>query len=176
MSLSFESWLLGSAISKTTSQVNAICPSPEMENARWCLYLPGLCMHAVPACRRPGSGDLHLEIDHFPTTLKYRPIPTIESVGPHCAEVPFNKSSLADLLKSHGTAESSSSGSISTAEVLFCEELMELTNHEKAFENTSTSVAASQMRNALTALADTCKDPHQKEVSLLYGAAEASGS
>lgn len=44
-----------------------------------------------------------------------------------------------------------------------------LTDIEKAFENTSTSVAASQMRNALTALADTCKDPHEKEVSLLFG-------
>lgn len=34
----------------------------------------------------------------------------------------------------------------------------------KAFENTSSSVAASQMRNALNALADTVKDPKQKEV------------
>ena len=33
----------------------------------------------------------------------------------------------------------------------------------KAFENTSTSVAAGQMRNALTALADTCKDEETKE-------------
>ena len=32
----------------------------------------------------------------------------------------------------------------------------------KAFENTSTSVAAGQMRNALNALADTCKDPEDK--------------
>ena len=36
--------------------------------------------------------------------------------------------------------------------------------HRQAFENTSTSVAASQMRNALNALADTVKDPNEKKV------------
>jgi UTP--glucose-1-phosphate uridylyltransferase len=42
----------------------------------------------------------------------------------------------------------------------------QLTNgfHDQAFENTSTSVAASQMRNALTNLADTVKDPKDKQV------------
>jgi UTP--glucose-1-phosphate uridylyltransferase len=35
---------------------------------------------------------------------------------------------------------------------------------DKAFENTSTSVAASQMRNALNQLADTVKDPEEKKV------------
>lgn len=33
----------------------------------------------------------------------------------------------------------------------------------KAFENASTSVAANQMRNALNALAETCKDEDEKE-------------
>ena len=37
-------------------------------------------------------------------------------------------------------------------------------SHDQAFENTSTSVAASQMRNALNALADTVKDPKEKKV------------
>ena len=36
--------------------------------------------------------------------------------------------------------------------------------HDQAFENTSTSVAASQMRNALNSLADTVKDPKDKKV------------
>ena len=36
----------------------------------------------------------------------------------------------------------------------------------QAFENTSTSVAASQMRNALNNLADTVKDPEEKKVSI----------
>jgi hypothetical protein len=44
------------------------------------------------------------------------------------------------------------------------EEVAELINHDKAFENTSTSVAASQMRNALNNLADTVKDPEEKKV------------
>ena len=35
----------------------------------------------------------------------------------------------------------------------------------KAFENASTNVAAAQMRNALTELAETVKDPEQKKVS-----------
>jgi UTP--glucose-1-phosphate uridylyltransferase len=39
-------------------------------------------------------------------------------------------------------------------------------DHAQAFENTSTNVAAAQMRNALTNLADTVKDPEQKKVSL----------
>ncbi|CAF9913056.1 MAG: UTP-glucose-1-phosphate uridylyltransferase [Heterodermia speciosa] len=36
------------------------------------------------------------------------------------------------------------------------------TQSHVAFENTSTSVAAGQMRNALNALADTCQDPEEK--------------
>jgi UTP--glucose-1-phosphate uridylyltransferase len=38
---------------------------------------------------------------------------------------------------------------------------------EQAFENTSTSVAASQMRNALNNLCDEVTDPAEKQVSLL---------
>lgn len=36
-------------------------------------------------------------------------------------------------------------------------------SNSKAFENTSTSVAATQMRNALSGLAETCKDEDEKE-------------
>lgn len=39
-----------------------------------------------------------------------------------------------------------------------------ITDSLKAFENTSTSVAASQMRNALNNLADTVEDPKEKKV------------
>jgi hypothetical protein len=38
----------------------------------------------------------------------------------------------------------------------------------QAFENTSTNVAASQMRNALNKLADTVTDPAEKKVSRSY--------
>ena len=40
-----------------------------------------------------------------------------------------------------------------------------LTDWSQAFENTSTNVAAAQMRNALTNLAETVKDPEEKKVS-----------
>ena len=36
---------------------------------------------------------------------------------------------------------------------------------QQAFENTSTSVAASQMRNALNNLCDSVTDPAEKQVS-----------
>lgn len=38
----------------------------------------------------------------------------------------------------------------------------------QAFENTSTSVAASQMRNALNNLADGVKDPKEKQASRTF--------
>lgn len=41
---------------------------------------------------------------------------------------------------------------------------MLMASDEQAFENTSTSVAASQMRNALNNLADTVSDAEQKKV------------
>ncbi|KAG4220423.1 hypothetical protein PC116_g31098, partial [Phytophthora cactorum] len=39
-----------------------------------------------------------------------------------------------------------------------------LLTNGKAFENASTNVAAAQMRNALTELAETVKDPEQKKL------------
>lgn len=40
-----------------------------------------------------------------------------------------------------------------------------LTAPVQAFENTSTNVAAAQMRNHLTSLAESVEDPKQKKVS-----------
>lgn len=40
----------------------------------------------------------------------------------------------------------------------------QITDLSQAFENTSTNVAAAQMRNALTNLAETVEDPKQKKV------------
>jgi UTP--glucose-1-phosphate uridylyltransferase len=45
---------------------------------------------------------------------------------------------------------------------------VKLMSAEKAFENTSTSVAASQMRNALNNLADTVNDPEEKKVQIQH--------
>lgn len=42
---------------------------------------------------------------------------------------------------------------------------MKKLTEEKAFENASTNVAAAQMRNNLTELAETVKDPNEKKVS-----------
>jgi hypothetical protein len=39
-----------------------------------------------------------------------------------------------------------------------------LTDYAQAFENTSTNVAAAQMRNSLTNLAESVTDPEQKKV------------
>lgn len=54
----------------------------------------------------------------------------------------------------------------------------ELIDHAQAFENTSTNVAAAQMRNALTNLAETVEDPKEKKVSStkLQSAKRYSGS
>ena len=124
-------------------------------------------MHAVPASRRRGSGDLHLELDPFPAALKFQSIPAREVVVQDRVELLAAISSSSGIPARH-PARMASTVASSSSEDTSDDELMMLTGIEKAFENTSTSVAASQMRNALTALADTCKDPHQKEVSLLF--------
>jgi hypothetical protein len=132
-------------------------------------------MHAVPASRRRGTGNLHLELDPFPTALKYQSILARETViqdraqglapkSPPSSDVPA-----PDIPARHPARMASPVASNASEDTSFEEELTMLTDIEKAFENTSTSVAASQMRNALTALADTCKDPHEKEVSILFG-------
>ena len=45
---------------------------------------------------------------------------------------------------------------------------MLISEFSQAFENTSTNVAASQMRNALNKLADGVTDPAEKKVSTFY--------
>jgi hypothetical protein len=45
---------------------------------------------------------------------------------------------------------------------------------DQAFENTSTNVAASQMRNALNKLADTVTNPEEKKVRILNPLVEGS--
>lgn len=45
--------------------------------------------------------------------------------------------------------------------------LIRLTENAQAFENTSTNVAAAQMRNSLTNLAETVEDPEQKKASVI---------
>jgi hypothetical protein len=42
-----------------------------LKRQRWCLYLPGICLHNVPAI--PGSDDLHLHPENplRPRTFDY---------------------------------------------------------------------------------------------------------
>lgn len=154
--------------------------SHETDMSRWCLYLPGICMHAVPASCRQGSGDLHLELDPFPTALKFQSLSTHEAViqqhagvGATCSP-PIPDRHPGRIASTASTIASSSSEDFreEQEENWFTAEQEEnwawLTVIKKAFENTSTSVAASQMRNALTALADTVKDPQTKEVSIIF--------
>jgi hypothetical protein len=171
----FISQILVASSAAAKTPVNEHSTSHEMEASRWCLYLPGICMHAVPASRRRGSGNLHLELNPFPAALKFQSIPPREAVVQDRAEAlattssPSSDTPAPDIPARHPARMASAGASSSSGDTSDEEELMMLTDIEKAFENTSTSVAASQMRNALTALADTCKDPHQKEVSILFG-------
>lgn len=126
-------------------------------------------MHAVPASCRPGSGDLHLELDPFPAALKFQSIPAQEVIVQEHAEV-LAEASSPPLMPPRHPGRIATTAATSSSEELCekCEDSTMLNSFDQAFENTSTSVAASQMRNALTALADTVKDPHQKDVSLLW--------
>jgi len=138
-------------------------------------------MHAVPASSRQGSGDLHLELDPFPAAFKFQSIPACEAVIQERAAVddtcppaipgrhPGRMASRASTIASSSSEESTEENEVNWFTADQEENWAWLTVITKAFENTSTSVAASQMRNALTALADTVKDPQTKEVRLLSG-------
>jgi len=165
--------LAASSAAAKKTPVNQRWTLQEMEESRWCLYLPGICMHAVPASRRRGSENLHLDVDPFPPALKFQSIPAREAVQDRAEGLDTISSPSSDIpapeISARRPARMASTVASNLSEDTSDEEgLMMLTDIEKAFENTSTSVAASQMRNALTALADTCKDPHQKEVSFCY--------
>jgi UTP--glucose-1-phosphate uridylyltransferase len=222
----------------------------ESGKARWCLYLPGLCIHAVPVA--PGSKEeLHLEhpqtppdfsfyhlelpsskdsspgqqalirlfnlqhslysdepsLEHHPAIRDSLPAkpppedkPTLRAeplLEDHTALRPKPKSKSQSTLlpkprlrqrRSHSSFPSkrhipfrdylhkfspempSSLSEVSTPPTAAptLQELAELIAAEKAFENTSTNVAASQMRNALNSLADTVKDEEQKKVRIQH--------
>jgi UTP--glucose-1-phosphate uridylyltransferase len=130
------------------------------------LYLPGICIHAVPASRRQGSEDLHLEVEPFPAAFRFQPILSEELLDYEHEKVLATTSFPPPLPTRHPRRVTPLATSGTDELCTKCEQnITMLKIGDQAFENTSTSVAASQMRNALTALADTCNDPHQKEVS-----------
>lgn len=112
----------------------------------WCLYLPGVCMHvadssdgAEPALHHQSPGvniQYDCTFDLNSPLNELHPALSLKPQPPRFAIPPTMKSLSSDRLTS---------------------------NHQ-AFENTSTSVAASQMRNALNSLADTVSDPEEKKV------------
>jgi UTP--glucose-1-phosphate uridylyltransferase len=198
----------------------------ESRRRRWCLYLPGLCIHAVPVApgrheelhvqhRRPhGFHFYHLyeprstneqeEPIYYPQLpLSLYPGIALEPELPHSLYIdvhpalrgpqatsppsplllpklpaktstrfrlplpwlssrrrPLQRPPIPDFTLNMPAmhSEASKPGALSPRKKLI--------NHDKAFENTSTSVAASQMRNALNQLADTVKDPEEKKVQI----------
>ncbi|KAI4145206.1 MAG: hypothetical protein L6R39_003903 [Caloplaca ligustica] len=65
--------------------------------------------------------------------------------------------------KHHGKSQSHVTLAVDEPAEALRTTLTRMRSGTQAFENTSTSVAASQMRNALNALTDTVKDPQEKE-------------
>lgn len=157
-----------------------------------CLYLPGVCLHNVPS--NPGGEPIHLEVRDLTNTfihhsIQHRPsheepLPEEHPLGaedysrtglsgrsPNDVGLPGQKLEPAELPKPipkqhtmHSDLPSPLAYSEKNGGGLALTEVAELINHDKAFENTSTSVAASQMRNALNMLADTVTDTEQKKV------------
>jgi UTP--glucose-1-phosphate uridylyltransferase len=132
----------------------------------WCLYLPGRCLHNVPSA--PGTHPLHHQNRRIPPTFTYTPLdrdpykpyedmqhPALREQNPKPNPQTRAPANAMPSKLPTSVAQKSLSGA----------ELTMLMNYDKAFENTSTSVAASQMRNALNNLADTVSDPEQKKVT-----------
>lgn len=136
-----------------------------MEESRYCLYLPGICMHVFPVSSDTGKSELHLDLDKSPDGFTFR---TFKALPLHLhpalqPPTPFESPTLSIMV-----SESSSALPSPQLENHHGTAPSKLTSHDKAFENTSTSVAASQMRNALNNLADTVADPEEKKVRFAY--------
>lgn len=152
----------------------------------YCFYPNGLCVHQF----RPGEIELHFEDEYFPSTITYaplRPVPRAEpplleehpALREPSSEQP-NRSCWSSIMGSNGPLDASPLPSPPAAKadatidkIAFpipekpsLHDLAKLISDDQAFENTSTSVAASQMRNALNNLADTVEDPTEKKVCI----------
>lgn len=171
---------------------NTLSADEALEYLKWdtgskhCLYLPGICIHAVPAF--PGSNeDLHYQPRSFAPGTTVRPINMPQTQETHPALRPSRPSAQDDLVELSLCPSFASAWQLplslppcagSGPQTLFIssppsskfghlsagQHVSMLISGGKAFENTSTSVAASQMRNALNNLADTVTDPTEKKV------------
>ncbi|TVY58121.1 putative UTP--glucose-1-phosphate uridylyltransferase [Lachnellula cervina] len=131
-----------------------------------CIYLPGNLVH----WDRPGKNLLHLESKALPRSLGFTSaIPSEPPLTQHPAFCPSLTMAASNL--STGTSAPSLNHTeydvptpLPIPEHPTLREIAKLIDHDQAFENTSTSVAASQMRNALNNLADTVEDPTEKKL------------
>ena len=157
-----------------------------MDEPQYCLYLPGVCVHVsqvilgpqdledtrgdapsidgppgVDETRKSDRRELHHDVNTFPERFTFHffkppPLhlhPFFQNITP--PETP-SLPAMASLPPSAPPTPE--------LEHPDCREIAALICADKAFENTSTSVAASQMRNALNNLADTVSDPEEKKV------------
>lgn len=136
-----------------------------MDKSRYCLYLPGICMHVSPVSTETGKSELHLDVNPFPKGFAFH---LLQPPAPHLH--PALHSSIPPETTALPTMASASSSALPSPAIENPDgcELAKLICADKAFENTSTSVAASQMRNALNNLADTVTDPEQKKVRFAH--------
>jgi hypothetical protein len=148
-----------------------------------CLYLPGVCLVVYPTVSA-ATGPLNMRVNPWPSNFDFNKISSSE-VG---RELYLDWKRVIEREEQEPPLEIKQTyqpRSVPPTQILMLARLRrvraklakrvpnlfksvehhkKLTTGTQAFENTSTSVAASQMRNALTALADTCTDPNQKEV------------
>jgi UTP--glucose-1-phosphate uridylyltransferase len=135
------------------------------------LYLPGVLMHWA----REGRDTLHHKSTSCPKALLFgytraAPPPLAEHPAFIKPQDEMNSSSPASpdaFLQPIDDVASAPLTPLPVPAEPTLRDIATLIDHEQAFENTSTSVAASQMRNALNNLADTVQDPDEKKVGAL---------
>lgn len=162
------------------------------EQIKWCLHLPTYRTYHL----RRGSYELHIRCDDLPPTISFSPIirPDInlhpafrrsrrEGFYGGYVLAPVDMDTIDSSMPSLPArlADGESSPDLAATDVSSnptLQDVAKLISNDQAFENTSTSVAASQMRNALNNLADTVTDPTEKKVrqSRIYACSWASAN
>lgn len=151
------------------------------EQIQWCLNFPSYRTYHL----RRGSYELHIRSDILPSTISFSPI-IRPDINLHPAFrrsrrdgfyggyvlAPVDMDTVESSMSSLPArlADGESSPDLTTTDLPpkpTLQDVATLISNDQAFENTSTSVAASQMRNALNNLADTVTDPTEKKVRQL---------
>lgn len=131
----------------------------------------GTCSSAAsawPGEREADARSLALMGSHV---RRKRPVSVAVKYFPSCSRAGILQSSALLLslvlhsMAAHRRRRSSQMAVEDMPKLIKINSLIEI-EHDQAFENTSTSVAASQMRNSLNHLCDTVKNPADKKVRL----------